>query len=59
MPSYRIYLLDEARRIAGPASDFDFGDDEAACAHARRLLDEHPAAQVWQGQRLVRCEQRD
>ena len=59
MPSYRIYLLDGARRITAPASDHEFADDDAACAHARALLSQHPAAQVWQGQRLVRCEERD
>lgn len=58
MPSYRFYPLDARQAIAGPAEDVVLADDEAACAHARMLLDRHEGAQVWQGGRLVHCATR-
>ena len=62
MSAYRFYLLDRAGRIAAPAVDGQFGDDEAACAFSHELLSAHPeqhSAQVWQGQRLVHCATRE
>ena len=58
MPIYRFYRLDQLGRIAAPSLDRVLPDDEAACEHAHVLLREggaHASAQVWQGERLVRC----
>jgi hypothetical protein len=54
---YRFYDLDHRGSIVG-ASNRPFADDAEAMAHADRLLNNRPAVEVWQTDRLVgRLEQ--
>lgn len=50
--SYRLYQLCEDGRIRG-AVNRSFEDDGEALEHAGRLLDCHPAVEIWQTDRLV------
>ncbi len=55
---YRFYDLDHRGSIVG-ASNRPFADDAEALAHADGLLNNRPAVEVWQTDRLVgRREQR-
>jgi len=54
---YRFYDLDHRGSIVG-ASNRPFADDAEAMAHADQLLNNRPAVEVWQTDRLVgRLEQ--
>jgi hypothetical protein len=50
--SYRLYSLSDQGRITG-AVNRDFIDDAEALFHARLLLDNYPAIELWQTDRLV------
>ena len=51
MPKYRIYMLTEANKFAGPSQDVTCEDDQQAVLQAKQLLGH--ALEVWQGARLV------
>jgi hypothetical protein len=50
--TYRLYQLSADGRIQG-AINRSFADDAEAVEHADRLLDSHPAIEIWQTDRLV------
>ena len=52
MHEYRIYILDENGRIAGPATVLECLDDQAAVAQAQQHLN-GGAVEVWNGARMV------
>jgi hypothetical protein len=52
MPDYRIYLLNAGHGIHG-VHEVEAADDTAALADAARVVEDHPAAEVWQRERLV------
>jgi regulator of RNase E activity RraA len=52
MHEYRIYILDENGRIAGPATTLECVDDRAAVAQAQQQLNGR-ALEVWNGARKV------
>ncbi len=55
---YRFYDLDHRGSIVG-ASNRPFANDSEALAHADQLLQDRPAIEVWQTDRMVgRREQR-
>lgn len=53
MAAYRIYRLDIAGHIIGPASDVAFADDEDVASFALTLLTTGTHVEVWQGTRMV------
>jgi hypothetical protein len=54
--TYRLYHLSTDGRICG-AINRSFADDAEAIEHADRMLEAHPAIEIWQTDRLVgRCE---
>ncbi|MBR0874289.1 hypothetical protein JQ633_28310 [Bradyrhizobium tropiciagri] len=52
MAVYRVYVLDEAGRVAGPPHILDCADDDEAALRARQYLDGQ-VVEVWAGARLV------
>lgn len=50
--TYRLYHLGRDGDILGKV-DRSFRDDAEAFEHADRLLDVHPAIEIWQTDRLV------
>ena len=52
MTNYQFYLLDRHGRTARPPRVAPFGDDKAALAEARKMLDDQ-TIEVWQGDRCV------
>ena len=56
--TYRLYHLSVDGRICG-AINRSFADDAEAFEHADRLLDAHPAVEIWQTDRLVGRRERD
>jgi hypothetical protein len=55
--TYRLYQLGADGRILG-AVNRSFADDDEALEHADRLLDSHPAIEIWQTDRLVARRER-
>ncbi|MGZ3273070.1 MAG: hypothetical protein ACXU82_09130 [Caulobacteraceae bacterium] len=55
--TYRLYHLGVDGRIHG-AINRSFADDAEALEHADRLLDSHPAIEIWQTDRLVARRER-
>lgn len=53
MSSYRLYLLDPHERIASISEHEFASDDDARAAAAAALQEDHYAAEVWEGDRLV------
>lgn len=49
---YRFYNLDHRGVIRG-AWNRPFADDGEALGHAGELLEQHPAIEVWQTDRLI------
>ncbi len=49
---YRIFPIDERRRIIGPPTDIECLDDAAALEHARQLTRGH-AVEVWSRDRFI------
>ena len=56
--TYRLYQLSADGSIQG-AINRSFADDAEAVEHADRLLDSHPAIEIWQTDRLVDRRVRD
>ena len=57
MQYYRLYNLSAANAIKGALSQ-EFASDRQALDHASALLEDYPAVEVWQTDRLVgRLEQ--
>jgi hypothetical protein len=56
--TYRLYHLGADGRISGAISR-SFADDTEAFEHADRLLEAHPAVEIWQTDRLVGRRERD
>ena len=56
--TYRLYHLGADGRICG-AINRSFVDDAEAVEHADRLLETHPAIEIWQTDRLVGRRDRD
>lgn len=56
--TYRLYHLATDGRICG-AINRSFADDAEAVEHADRLLESHPAVEIWQTDRLVGRRERD
>jgi hypothetical protein len=52
MPEYRIFLLDDAGRIAGASAVIVCETDEQAVAETK-ALSLGPKVEVWQGSRMV------
>jgi hypothetical protein len=52
MPEYRVLIVDNEGRSAGPLFIFTCDDDEQAIDRARKLK-RHLAVEVWQAERLV------
>lgn len=50
---YRAYFLQAGGHINRPPIVLDAGDDEAAIAAARQLVDGHDV-EIWHGKRLVK-----
>jgi len=50
--TYRLYPLTGAGMICGAVSR-SFVDDDEALEHADRLLETHPAVEIWQTDRMV------
>ena len=50
--TYRLYHLTREGDIRGAVSR-TFSDDAEALRHADRLLENHPAVEIWQTDRLV------
>ena len=56
--TYRLYHLGSDGRIHGAVSR-SFADDAEAVEHADRLLESHPAIEIWQTDRLVSRRERN
>jgi hypothetical protein len=52
MALYRIYMIGSDDHIK-EAQNVECATDQEACLHAERMLDTYPAAEVWEGRRLV------
>jgi hypothetical protein len=52
MALYRVYMIGPDDHIK-EAENIECATDQEACAEAQRRLDRHPAAEVWEGRRLV------
>ena len=52
MPEYRLYCLDEKRRILD-RHDFEAADDDEALAIASKREHPHLACEVWELGRLI------
>jgi len=50
--TYRLYHLGRNGDICGSV-DRSFQDDTEALKHADRLLEDYPAVEIWQTDRLV------
>lgn len=50
--TYRLYHLTGSGAICG-AINRSFEDDAEAVKHADRLLETHPAVEIWQTDRMV------
>ncbi len=49
---YRIFPIDERRRIIGPPTDVECVDDPSALHRARQLSHDH-AVEVWSKDRFI------
>ncbi len=56
--TYRLYHLGTDGRILGAINRSFAGDDEAF-EHADRLLETHPAIEIWQTDRMVGRRERN
>ncbi|HEY7581694.1 MAG TPA: hypothetical protein VH855_29195 [Acetobacteraceae bacterium] len=52
MTLYRVYMIGSDDHIK-EAENIECATDQEACVEAERMLDAYPAAEVWEGRRLV------
>ena len=52
MTGYRVYMIGSDEHIK-EAENIECATDKEACAEAERILGVYPAAEVWEGRRLV------
>jgi hypothetical protein len=52
VPTYRVFVMLDARQILGPPTDMECDSDDDAVSRARQLLDGHDL-ELWQRERFI------